>query len=108
MLKNKVQDIYLSFITYTSNGSIEDIWTPDHDVTNYAHGNFIGRKRAEELIQYMSDNRCPVMLGHICEAIIKKGIYGALEIGFFNAISQATTGRQPSMESATRLTLVEE
>jgi hypothetical protein len=47
-----------------------------------------GRARAMELIAYMRDQDAPTLLGHVVDAIMRAGTYGAAEIGFFQVIGE--------------------
>ncbi len=73
----------LSFAS--SRGGALDLWSPA-DAGSYRQGNDIGRSRADELVQYMRDNQAPMVLGHVVQAIVARGEYGAIEIGFFNQL----------------------
>jgi hypothetical protein len=65
-----------------------------------------GERRAEEFLRYL--NRDPEVydpaLGWIVEAMIAKGCFGALEIGFFSRISRACLDHPPLRLTANQST----
>lgn len=50
--------------------------------------NRTGRDLAKKLIEDMRDREAPFLLGHTVKAMIERGRYGAIEIGFFQQISE--------------------
>ena len=50
-----------------------------------------GRDQAARALNYMNANSCPTMLGHLVEAMIARGRFSGLEVGFFQAISERAT-----------------
>lgn len=71
----------LSFVV--SSGPRVDLWPEFRTTGSYADDNAVGRERAEEVVAYMRDNGAPMVVGHIVQAIVARGIYGGLEVGFF-------------------------
>lgn len=69
---------------------ILDLW-PAPDVTGYTAQNELGSARASELIEVIKRTRAPDFLIHVIEAIARRGQFGALESGFFHALSNAMT-----------------
>lgn len=67
-----------------------DLW-PDPDVSGYTAQNELGAARAKELVEVITRTRAPNFLFHVVEAIARRGQFGALETGFFHALSNAMT-----------------
>lgn len=67
------------------NGEI-DYW---HDPVNddWSEGCAEGRRRASDLIDFMSDQADPSLLGRVGKAIVSSGRFGSVETGFFHQIS---------------------
>lgn len=78
-------DIPLSFAEFSKDST--DFWPAPPDGLSYAEGNALGRARADELVQLMSENHFTALLGRLAEAIAAKGEFGAVEIGFFTQVA---------------------
>ena len=50
---------------------------------NWSQDNQQGAAYAYEVLRHMSTHDSPVLLGRVAKSIIKKGEYGAVEVGFF-------------------------
>jgi hypothetical protein len=46
-----------------------------------------GRLQAEELIKRIRKGEMPTLLGPAVKAMIERGVYGGIEVGFFHAIA---------------------
>lgn len=64
----------------------------------FGAANKIGRDRAAELVEVMRRTATPALLGHTIEAIVRKGNFGGVEVGFFHALSVELLCRQPVRE----------
>jgi hypothetical protein len=75
--------------TFTMVGDDNEInlW-PVSGPVGYTEGNNIGRARAADLVEVMRRTNSPVLLAHVIEAIVNRGEIGAVETGFFHAISK--------------------
>ena len=54
---------------------------------NYRLDNDRGKQFARDLMQRMSEQEAPFMLGSVAKAIAEKGCFGGIEIGFFHEIA---------------------
>lgn len=76
----------LSFVVRTDSGP--DFWhvSPTGD---YATDCQKGRDLAAELQRHMYFGSSPILLKSVAEAIVRKGQFGPIEIGFFHEIGEA-------------------
>jgi hypothetical protein len=74
-----------------------DLW-PDTEPMGYGAANQVGRDRAADLVEVMRRTATPALLGHVIEAIVRKGIYGGVEVGFFHALSVEVIDCHPVTE----------
>lgn len=72
--------------------------------SDYASLNRQGAGRAIELIEYIEVEAAPMVLGHVINAMIDQGEYGALEIGFCHEIAERLMGQGTSMDEYTTVT----
>lgn len=54
----------------------------------YVTGCTEGRRRATECLQMMRARHMPSLLGTVVAAIVETGQFGAVEIGFFQAVAE--------------------
>lgn len=83
MLQSKLAT--LSFVKSSQTGV--DLWPETESSGSYESDNEIGRSRGEELIHYMRNNQAPMVLGHVSKRIAERGVFGAMEVGFFNHLA---------------------
>jgi hypothetical protein len=79
----------LSFVTRDSGGNLE-LWPDEGSDISYAEGTLVGAARAEEVITFMVRNDAAHILGFISEAIVKRGRFDAIEVGFYNRVAFTT------------------
>lgn len=63
-----------------------DLW-PDTPSEGWGQDNAVGRERANDLLAVMRRTDNPALLGHVVEAIGKRGVYAGIETGFFHELS---------------------
>lgn len=63
-----------------------DLWNPRAS-GNWSADNELGRALAGELIHYMRERNAPTVLGHVIQAMIGKGNFSGVEVGFANEIA---------------------
>lgn len=66
-------------------GSV-DLW-PETQSEGWGADNAVGRTRATELLSIMRKTDNPALLGHVVEAIGKRGVHGGVEVGFFHELA---------------------
>jgi hypothetical protein len=71
----------LSFV-----GSAAEIWAPAR-TGEYAKDCQMGRLYARELLQFMQTRGYPPFLGHVFQAMVTRGKFEGVEIGFCNEIA---------------------
>jgi hypothetical protein len=76
----------LSFAAGSADGKI-DLWPDTAGLGSAAADNALGRDRADELVTYMRDHDAPMVLGFVVQAMIARGRFGAIEVGFHNQVS---------------------
>jgi hypothetical protein len=81
---------------FTCLGDRIDLW-PDSPGLTYAEQNAEGHERAEQLLQLMRRTDGPAILGHVVEAIMERGNYSGVEVGFFHVLA-ITLMQQPVTE----------
>lgn len=59
---------------------------------DWAKDNAIGRDFADETVLAIAEKDAPFILGHTVKAMIKKGDYNGVEVGFFNRLSERLNG----------------
>ena len=64
-----------------------DLWSVN-PTGNWGADCETGRKCANTLMDLMSVEQAPNLLGSVTEAMIKKGAYGGIEVGFLQAIGE--------------------
>lgn len=64
-----------------------DLWPAASAGMPYGEQNTLGRERAEDLLDVIRRTGSPVLLGHVLEAMVKKGKFEGVEIGFCHALS---------------------
>lgn len=69
-------------------GTHKDLWAVQ-ETGDTAADNATGREHALELVRYMRDNEAAPTLGHIVRAMVEKGRFGPIEIGFCQRIASA-------------------
>jgi hypothetical protein len=62
-----------------------DYWHGD-DRADWSDGCSEGRRRASDLMNFMSNEGDPSLLGRVGNAIVRSGRYGSIETGFFHQI----------------------
>lgn len=65
-----------------------DLWAPER-TGNYAADCRTGREAANELLAMIKRHGCYALAGWVQKSQIKSGIFGALEIGFSQALAEA-------------------
>jgi len=79
----------VSFINLTVQGA--DFWSIDPS-GDYEADCRQGRAAALELSRFVFFGEVPTILGSVARAIVQKGRFGGLEIGFFQQISEGMVG----------------
>ena len=64
-----------------------DLWAIEA-TGDYAADNAAGRAAAAELTRVMFFSDAPFLLGHVVKAMIAKGRFGGVEIGFCHAVAE--------------------
>jgi hypothetical protein len=59
--------------------------------TDGAKANAIGRAFADETLAEIAKRGAPPLLGHVVKAMIAKGRFGGIEVGFFHRIAERAT-----------------
>jgi len=63
-----------------------DYWSPK--ISDDWHDDTVrGRAYADEVIAFIREHRNPTILGHVIKAMIGKGGYTGVEVGFFHRLS---------------------
>lgn len=78
----------LSFAESSPTGAIIGLWRAPHSGT-IADCNREGRRRADELVEYLGCNDTPFVFGHVVRAISETRQWGPMEIAFFQRIGSA-------------------
>ena len=73
----------LSFISISD--TEKDFWTPAA-TGNWAADNQTGRAAADELLAEMAGSGVPIALSSVAQAIVAKGAWTGVEVGFFTRI----------------------
>jgi len=81
----EVVPLPLSCVNCKTDGS-PDLWTPVA-VGNWKTDNETGVRHADDVIDRMQQQDHPFLLGHTVKAMIEKGVYGGVEVGFFNHLA---------------------
>lgn len=89
----------LSFAAGSTDGKI-DLWPETASLGSAAADNALGRDRANELVAYMRDHDAPMVLGFVVQAMIARGRFGPVEIGFHNQVSLHAMARGGSRDVA--------
>jgi hypothetical protein len=58
------------------------------NTSDWSAQNKLGREKADVLIETMQKTRSPSRLGHYVKEMIKAGVFGPTEVGFFHRISE--------------------
>lgn len=76
----------LSFATYSTEGDITDIWTPESS-GDWATDTAKGKAYAAEAVRHMFFHDMTPVLGFIIKAMIGRGQFGGVEAGFCQGIA---------------------
>lgn len=85
-MSNINASIALPFVAQSMSGGM-DMWSPEVS-GNWGVDNRVGRKYASELLVYVQKKNDPTLLGRVMMAMIGRGDYGGVEVGFFQQISE--------------------
>lgn len=77
----------LTFVRLDDAGQVVDWWLIE-ETGDWSKDNQTGRDAAESLMRMMFFTDAPVYLGYVVKAIIAKGRYGGIEVGFFTAFAE--------------------
>ena len=77
----------LSFAQSSEGGKVI-LWS-DGKSDGYVDGCREGRGRATEVLDMIRAHHMPSLLGNVVDAIVARGRYGAVEVGFFQQIAEA-------------------
>jgi len=69
-------------------GASADLWATS-ETGNWSADNRAGASYAVALLDYMRERGAPNMLGSVVRAMIDKGHYGGVEVGFLHAVATA-------------------
>lgn len=64
-----------------------DLWLVQ-ETGDWNRDNAQGRGFADQCVEHMRENDAPMVLGYVVEAMLHKGRYGGVEVGFFHRIAQ--------------------
>lgn len=85
---NAIVDSKLQTISFAqSSEGYVDLWPETASTGSYAGDRALGKERATEIIQYMSRNQAPEVLGHVVDAMLRRGQFGPIEAGFLNLVA---------------------
>jgi hypothetical protein len=73
-------------------GDQTELW-PESPAMGWSQANALGRERAEDLLETMRRTDAPNLLGHVVEAMVKRGVYDGVAVGFCQVL--AVTLMQP-------------
>ena len=76
----------LSFAAGSPDGKV-DLWPETVSLGSADADNALGRDRADELVAYMREHDAPMVLGFVVQAMIERGRFGPVEVGFHNQVS---------------------
>lgn len=68
-------------------GSEINLWAPT-ETGDWASDTATGRAYALELLDLMTTNEAPMLLGHVAKGITARGKHGGVEVGFFQQIAE--------------------
>lgn len=74
----------LSFVASKGTGNVS-LWSPRR-FRAYPEGTALGRRYADELIEFMRETQNTAALGQVLRAIMERGEETAVEIGFYQRI----------------------
>lgn len=83
MLATVKPPLRLPFVTQ-ENG-VDSYWEPDRR-GDYGEACARGQDYADALLELIRDEEEPVLFGFVLQAIVAKGVYDAVEIGFFTRL----------------------
>ena len=64
-----------------------DYWSPAI-ISDWPEANAIGSLYGEEAVTWLRTTGNPILLGHILKAIVGKGAFGGVEVGFAHRLSE--------------------
>jgi hypothetical protein len=75
----------LSFVTRTADGL--DYWSNVEESGDWGSDNARGEDCAREMLRFQFFHDAPMIFGYVLKAMIAKGRFGGVEVGFANTIS---------------------
>lgn len=70
----------------THGGHPTSMWSPNAS-GNYSLDNKIGRTHADQCVDLMRRQNNPALLGQVVRAMVDKGRFGGVEVGFMNRVA---------------------
>lgn len=68
--------------------TIKNYWVGADETGEWSTDNKVGRGYADALVATCRDEELGMVLSHVVSAMIKRGRYSGIEVGFFNRIGE--------------------
>lgn len=66
----------------------KDYWATAEESGRWEEDNRVGREYADGLVSVCQEGQLGMALGYVTQAVVRKGRYGGIEVGFFNRLGE--------------------